>query len=104
MDKKKEPEQAEKYSNTIKSAEASRLKKNAKALAGHSIWDTLEKIDSKVILVGAKTDKLHGIDSLKKMQTKIKNSEIKMLASNKETHSSVAGKLIVQKIVDLNKC
>jgi pimeloyl-ACP methyl ester carboxylesterase len=101
VDRKKEPEQAEKYNNTIKSAEASRLKKNAKALEGYSIWENLGKIDSKVILLGAGTDKLHGIKSLKKMQAKIKNSEIELLASNKETHSDVAGKLIVQKIIDL---
>lgn len=103
VDKKKEPEQAEKYRGTISSAEPKRLQANARTLFDYSVWDKLSGIDSEVIIVGAKTDKLHGVDVLKRMVRLIPKAKLEMMESNKETHSDKAGLLLIQQIEDINK-
>ena len=100
VDKKREPEQAEKYKGTINSAEPKRLQANAKALMDYKVWDKLPAIDSKVIIVGAKTDKLHGIDVLEKMVTLIPDAKLELMESNKETHSEKAGILLIEQITN----
>ena len=98
VDQKKEPEQAEKYRGTVSSAEPRRLQANAKALYEYSIWNKLPQIDSEVIIVGARTDKIHGLDTLEKMVAQIPKSKLEIMESNKATHSEKAGHLIVEQI------
>jgi alpha-beta hydrolase superfamily lysophospholipase len=94
VDKHKEPEQAIKYESTIKGAEPARLKQNAKALAGYSLWPVMCDIDTSVVLIGARTDKVHGIDVLEQICREIPEAEIVLLESNKATHGREAGVLI----------
>ncbi len=98
VDKKKEPEQAAKYLETVGSAEPKRLQANAISLMGYEIWPCLEKIDSSVVILGAKADKLHSVETLEKMIALIPDSKIYMMESNKETHSGVAGEYILKQI------
>lgn len=87
VDKHKEPEQAEKYKGTLLAAEPTRLKANAQALSDYSIWNRLDTVRSEVVLVGARTDKLHGLDTLNKMVACLSASRLVVMNSNKETHS-----------------
>lgn len=101
VDKKKEPEQAAKYEETISSAEPKRLQANARELDGYNVWDKLPAIKSKVVIVGAKTDKLHGLETLEKMVSLIPSAILSVMAGNKETHSDKAGQLILDHIKEI---
>lgn len=96
VDSKNEPEQAAKYQGTVSAAEPRRLQANARALAGYRVWDKLASLGSDVVIVGAKTDKLHGIEILEKMIQLAPSASLEMMESNKETHSDKAGRLILR--------
>ncbi len=94
LDKKKAPEQVGKYCGTIDAAEPVRLKANAYAIRNYSLWEKLSDIKSPVVIIGAKSDNLHGIDILEKMVKLIPLASLEMMESNKETHSPKVGDFI----------
>ena len=94
VDKKNEPEQAEKYKGTVGSAEPKRLQANARALFDYAVWDKMPSIKSPVVIVGAETDKLHGLETLEKMVSLIPDASLEIMESNKATHSEKAGMLM----------
>lgn len=96
VDKKKEPEQARKYTRTVMDAEPARLKANAGALSGHAIWDDLPGVNNPVVVIGASSDKLHGVEEITKMVGMMPDARVEVMESNKETHSGRAGRFIVQ--------
>ncbi|TFG90037.1 MAG: alpha/beta hydrolase, partial [Syntrophobacterales bacterium] len=67
LDKYKEPEQVKKYEGTLDAAEPGRLKANAFAIKNYSLWEKLPDIHSAVLIVGAKSDTLHGLDVIDRM-------------------------------------
>jgi pimeloyl-ACP methyl ester carboxylesterase len=95
LDKKREIEQVKKYENTLDAADPYKLKANALALKKFAIWDRLSRITTPILIIGAATDTLHGVDTLKRMLHMIPKSDYREMASNKETHSEKAGELIV---------
>ncbi len=102
VDKRKEPEQAKKYEGTLDAAEPRRLKANAFAIKDYSLWEKLPRVSSPVLIVGAKSDTLHGIDVIEKMAELLPNAEIAMMSSNRETHSEKMGDLIVDRLTGLH--
>ncbi len=94
LDKKNEPDQVKKYCGTIDAAEPVRLKANAYAIRNYSLWKKLLDIKSPVVIIGAKTDNLHGIDIMEKMVKIMPLSSLEMMESNKETHSAKVGEFI----------
>ena len=96
VDKKKEPEQAEKYTRTVMDAEPARLKANAGALSGHTVWADLPKVKSPVVVIGASSDKLHGVEEITKMVEMMPEAQVEVMGSNKETHSGRAGSFIAE--------
>jgi len=96
VDKKKEPEQAQKYTRTVMDAEPARLKANAGALSGYTIWEDLPKVDTPVVVIGAASDKLHGVEEISKMAKDMPDARVEVMGSNKETHSGRAGRFIAE--------
>jgi len=96
LDNKNEPDQVKKYCGTIDAAEPVRLKANAYAIRNYSLWEKLSDIKSPVVIIGAKTDNLHGIDIMEKMVKIMPLSRLEMMESNKETHSAKVGEFIDQ--------
>lgn len=94
LDMKNEPDQVKKYCGTIDAAEPVRLKANAYAIRNYSLWKKLSDIKSPVVIIGAKTDNLHGIDIMEKMVKIMPLSSLEMMESNKETHSAKVGEFI----------
>ena len=94
LDMKNEPGQVKKYCETIDAAEPVRLKANAYAIRNYSLWKKLSDIKSPVVIIGAKTDNLHGIDIMEKMIKIMPLSSLEMMESNKETHSAKVGEFI----------
>ena len=101
LDRHNEPEQVTKYEGTIDAAEPYRLKANAYALKDYNLWNKLGYIQTPVTLIGAETDKLHGIDILKEMVSQMPFARLEMMKSNKETHSEIAGSFVV-KYIDMD--
>ncbi len=98
LDMKNEPDQVKKYCGTIDAAEPARLKANAYAIRNYSLWEKLSDLKSLVVIIGAKTDNLHGIDIMEKMIKIIPLSNLELMGSNKETHSAKLGEFIDQYI------
>ena len=96
VDRKKEPEQVQKYTKTVMGAEPRRLKANAGALSGHAVWGDLEGVESPVVIIGAASDKLHGMEEITRMVEKIPDARMEVMGSNKETHSKKAGRFILK--------
>ncbi len=94
LDMKKEPDQVKKYCGTIDAAEPVRLKANAYAIRNYSLWEKLSDVKSPVVIIGAKTDNLHGIDIMEKMMKAMPLSSLEIMESNKETHSAKVGDFI----------
>ena len=101
LDKHKEPEQVKKYEGTLDAAEPKRLKANAFAIKDYSVWDKLQDIRSPVLIIGAESDTLHGLDVMNRMVALIPDVNMEMMSSNRETHSEKMGKLIVDRITGL---
>jgi len=102
LDKQREPEQVKKYEGTLDAAEPRRLKENAFAIKDYKAWDKLPMISSPVLIIGARTDTLHGLDIIHRMGGLIPNVETEMLSSNRETHSERMGDLIVERMEELS--
>lgn len=98
LDAKKEPEQVAKYEGTLDAAEPKRLKANVLAVKDYKVWDKLSKIPSPVYIIGAHSDKLHGVEDLKKVVSLLPKGRLELMASNKETHSEKAGLFVAQQI------
>ncbi|MDO9515173.1 MAG: alpha/beta hydrolase [Syntrophales bacterium] len=102
VDKQKEPEQAKKYEGTLDAAEPGRLKANAFAIKDYSLWEKLPDITSPVLIIGARSDTLHGSDIVSRMARLIPDVETEMMSSNRETHSERMGDLIAHRMTKLH--
>ena len=102
LNKHKEPEQVKKYEGTLDAAEPGRLKANAFAIKNYSLWERLPGITSPVLIVGAKSDTLHGLDIINRMVHLIPDVESEIMSSNKETHSEKMGDLIAHRMTRLH--
>lgn len=90
----KEPAQYEKYCRTISAAEPGRLKRNARRLSVYKIWEQLPLVSTPCVIIGANTDKLHGLDDINAMHAKLSHSLLHIMQSNKATHSAECGRFL----------
>jgi len=95
LDKKNEKEQVAKYFKTLDMADPYKLKANALALKNYSIMNNIKGITTPCLIFGATTDKLHNREHLKNIIDVIPEVQYIELASNKDTHSQKAGRIIV---------
>lgn len=100
LDKKNAREQVKKYENTLDEADPYKLKANALAIKNYTVWDKLGTIFTPCVIFGATSDTLHGTENLQKLIAIIPRTEYIELASNTETHSNKAGKLIAEYIAE----
>lgn len=95
LDKKKERAQVEKYEKTINLADPYKLKANALALKNYSIWNRIQGITTPCLIFGATTDKLHSTEKMKRLIELIPEVQYIELASNTDTHSEKAGRIMI---------
>ncbi len=91
-----EEEQMRKYENTLDAADPYKLKANALAIKNYAIWDKLSRVKTPCVIFGATADTLHGTENLEKLRALIPKTDYIELASNTETHSEKAGRIIVE--------
>ena len=98
LDKKNSKEQVEKYENTLDCADPYKLKPSALALRKYSLWDRIKNIAVPCLIMGARTDTLHGTENIKKLIEIMPYSSYIEFESNMETHSEKAGHAIMEYI------
>ncbi|MBW2599980.1 MAG: hypothetical protein JRC60_07905, partial [Deltaproteobacteria bacterium] len=74
---------------------------NAFAIKDYSLWEKLPDVRSPVLIVGAQSDALHGLDVMNRMVSLMPDADMEMMSSNRETHSEKMGELIVDRITGL---
>lgn len=98
IDRTRETEQVKKYERSLDQADPRRLKASALTMKGYSLWPKLPGIGVPVVIVGAETDMLHGLDEMERMTELIPGARLEIMASNRETHSEKAGRFIMEEI------
>lgn len=91
LDPAREPEQAAGVARNIDRAEPGRLRAIAMALDAYAGWDMLARVSAPVIVVAGATDRLHDLDTVRKIVSMMPDARLHMMASNRETHSPVMG-------------
>ncbi len=98
LDKKNSREQIVKYENTLDCADPYKLKANALAIKNYKLWNNLKNIEVPCLIMGARTDTLHGTGDIKRMMEIMPYSSYMEFESNMETHSEKAGNAIIDYI------
>ncbi len=98
LDKRTEPEQLTRYSAYLDAADARRLKKNAWAIRHYSLLDRLPAITTPVTVIGARSDLLHRLDDIEEMVGLLPSAHLEVMESNRETHSAIAGRYMIEVI------
>jgi len=101
LDPKKEPEQVEKYENTLDQADPYKLKKNVFALMNYRAWGRMHAITQDCLIIGASADKLHGLENLERMIAEMPAAKLEAMESNKATHGAGAADLVTAYIAKL---
>lgn len=101
LDPKKEPEQVEKYENTLDQADPYKLKKNVFALMRYRAWGRMHLITQDCLIIGASADKLHGLENLERMIAEMPKAKLEAMESNKATHGAGAADLVAAYIAKL---
>ncbi len=92
---KSEPEQLRKYAAYLDAADARRLKKNAWAIRHYSLIDRLPDVSTPVTVIGARSDRLHGLEEIEDMVRRLPQAHLEVMESNKETHGTRAGQYML---------
>jgi pimeloyl-ACP methyl ester carboxylesterase len=90
VDMKNEPEQFQRYNETIRSAHMQRLRLSAKSAINtkYQIWPDIDTIQIPVALAYAPTDKLHSKDNIRRMAESLPKGIAISCVSNKYMHSA----------------
>lgn len=103
LDPKKEPEQVEKYENTLDQADPYKLKKNVFALMRYRAWGRMHQIVQDCLIIGASADKLHGLENLERMIAEMPSARLEAMESNKATHGAGAADIVAAYVDALSK-
>jgi len=88
VDAVREPEQMQRYRDTLLRADPRRLKKTARAAIGYTIWRDLETVAVPVAVTLASTDKLHAEQNIRRLTESLPRAAIIRCESNKYMHSA----------------
>ena len=88
VDAVREPEQMQRYRDTLLRADPRRLKKTARAAIGYTIWQDLETVAVPVAVTLASTDKLHAEQNIRRLTESLPRAAIIRCESNKYMHSA----------------
>lgn len=95
INKEKEPQQVHKYLQVVRLAVPWKIKASAKNVLKYNGWDDIAKL-KRIILVGARMDKMHSADSTRKIRDTISNSGYIEFETNYDVHSDKMGNLLIE--------
>ncbi len=97
VDAKKEPKQAKQYTRSVNEADMPKLRKwiikNANKYNG---WHLLPKIEDRIILIAASTDKVHKSDFSAKVSEALSNCTYVDLGTNEAAHDTPLVELAIE--------
>lgn len=94
VDARAEPEQMQRYEQTVLSADPERLKLSARAIGGYRIWSGLDTISVPVAVAYAASDKLHAADDVQRIARTLSRCDLIRCTSNRAMHdASLYGQL-----------
>jgi len=85
---KEEPEQMQRYENTILSAHPLRIKLSGRAFMRYQVWPDLETVRAPTRIAYASSDKLHASQTISRMANTIRQADLLPCESNKYMHSA----------------
>jgi pimeloyl-ACP methyl ester carboxylesterase len=88
VDAEAEPEQMQRYEQTVLSADPGRLKLSARAVMGYQVWSALETVTVPVALAYAPSDKLHGAVNVQRIADTLPHCRLIRCSSNLAMHSA----------------
>jgi pimeloyl-ACP methyl ester carboxylesterase len=88
VDAEAEPEQMQRYEQTVLSADPGRLKLSARAIMGYQVWSALETVTVPVALAYAPSDKLHGAVNVQRIAETLPRCSLIRCSSNLAMHSA----------------
>ncbi|MGV8081200.1 MAG: alpha/beta fold hydrolase [Syntrophales bacterium] len=88
IDAAREPEQLQRYRDTLLTADPRRLKRTAQSVIGYTIWQDLETVSIPVALTLASTDKLHAEENIRRLTVGLPRATIIPCESNLYMHSA----------------
>jgi pimeloyl-ACP methyl ester carboxylesterase len=97
----KEPEQMQRYENTILSAHPLRIKLSGRAFMHYQVWPDLETVKAPTRIAYAPSDKLHASDDMTRMAETIQTADLLPCESNKHMHSARLAEDIGRFLADL---
>ncbi|NHJ85062.1 MAG: alpha/beta hydrolase [Asgard group archaeon] len=86
VNKKKEPEQLEKYMRAFSECNMRRAMPLFRKMYRHKSWDDPPKVEAPILLLGASLDKMHATEETQRVHELLPNSIFVDLGSNKATH------------------
>lgn len=105
INKKEDNEMAVISSKSLDNADPKKLRRAILDIAGYEVWDRLEIIDCKTLVVGTSKDGLHNKQEVERMVQMLGNAEYLDLETNLRTHSIEMGEIayrFFQKIIEKN--
>ncbi len=96
IDEEADPDQAAKYNNSLANAVPWKVKASSNAVMKFNLWAELPLINSDVILVGAKMDKLHGAEVVAEIGREIPDAKYYEFYNNREVHSGAYGEFLIK--------
>ncbi|MBW2525852.1 MAG: alpha/beta hydrolase [Deltaproteobacteria bacterium] len=103
IDVEAEPEQMQRYEQTVMSAHPGRLKLSARAITGYQIWPNLEQVSVPVAVAYAPSDKLHGAANVRRISETLPSCTLVQCASNLAMHSAQLVDDVERFIADLDR-
>lgn len=88
IDAAREPEQLQRYRDTLLTADPHRLKRTAQSAIGYTIWQDLETVAIPVAITLASTDKLHAEEKIRRLTSALPGATIIPCESNLYMHSA----------------
>ena len=98
VDMQREPEQYQKYADTVDAADPRKLRPNALSLFDYDGWPAAKALATPTTLIGGKSDGMHGLDELRQITELNSHCTLVEMDSNKATHSAAAGLLLRRKM------
>lgn len=105
INKKEDNEMAVISSKSLDNADPKKLRRAILDIAGYEVWNRLEVIDCKTLVVGTSKDGLHNKQEVDRMVQMLENAEYLDLETNLRTHSIEMGEIayrFFQNIIEKN--
>ena len=87
LDMNSDPKQYYKYAKSLNQASPSRLRRSALSFSSYKIWDQLNKINQKVLILAGSKDIMHDYKNTVEIADKLSNSKLIDMKTNNKTHS-----------------